>query len=63
MIMPDDERTIQQLRHDLANPLGAILAEAQVLLRQENLPPEVIAAVTAIEAQALRARDVLLRLG
>jgi len=61
--MSDTERTIQQLRHDLANPLGAILAEAQLLLRQGNLAPEVIAAVAAIEAQALRAREILLRLG
>lgn len=61
--MPGAERTIQQLRHDLANPLGAILAEAQLLLRQGNLDPEVVTAVAAIEAQALRAREILLRLG
>jgi len=61
--MSDTDRTIQQLRHDLANPLGAILAEAQLLLRQGNLAPEVITAVAAIEAQALRAREILFRLG
>lgn len=62
-MMSETARTIQQLRHDLANPLGAILAEAQVLLRQEHLAPQVREAVTAIEVQALRARDILLRLG
>ncbi|MCL4866350.1 MAG: hypothetical protein KJZ47_10675 [Gemmatimonadales bacterium] len=49
-----------QLRHDLANPLSAILAEAQLmLLEHPDLDPEVRRAVQTIEQMALRMRSIL----
>lgn len=49
-----------RLRHDLANPLAAILAEVQLLLLDpEALPANVAASLRAIEAQARRMRALL----
>jgi signal transduction histidine kinase len=49
-----------RLRHDLANPLAAILAEVQlVLLHEDRLPDDVLDALRAIESQALRMRTLL----
>ena len=57
--MTDSER-LARLRHDLANPLAALLAEIQLLLLQEPPPsPEVCTALRAIEEQALRMRALL----
>jgi signal transduction histidine kinase len=51
---------IARLRHDLANPLAALLAEAQLLLLSETpLDPEVHRAVTEIEKAAIRMRGIL----
>ena len=58
--MSTDQR-MARLRHDLANPLAAILAETQLLLMHPApLPPEVVAQLRAIEQAAVRMR-VLLR--
>jgi len=54
-----DER-IRKLRHDLASPLSAILAEAQLLLMRE--PPvdeETQQTLRVIEDQARRMREML----
>lgn len=54
-------RSPAQLRHDLANPLSAILAEAQLLLlEQPDLDPEVRRALQTIEQMALKMRTILL---
>lgn len=51
---------LAQLRHDLSNPLAALLAEVQLLLLHEHeLPAEAVTALRAIEAQARRMRDML----
>ncbi|HVO34319.1 MAG TPA: histidine kinase dimerization/phospho-acceptor domain-containing protein [Gemmatimonadales bacterium] len=51
---------IRQLRHDLANPLAAILAEAQLLLLNEaELDPETVEGLREIEALARRMREML----
>lgn len=51
---------VRKLRHDLANPLSAILAEAQLLLMDEaKLDPEVVEGLRAIEGQSRRMRDIL----
>jgi signal transduction histidine kinase len=51
---------ISKMRHDLANPLAALLAEAQLLLLSEKpLDPEVQRAVTEIEKAAIRMRGIL----
>jgi len=51
---------IQQLRHDLSNPLSALLAEAQLLLLNENkVDPEILSSIREIEALAIRMRNIL----
>ena len=52
---------LARLRHDLANPLSAVLTEAQLLLLDaDRLPAETVAGLRNIEAAATRMR-VLLR--
>jgi len=51
---------IRKLRHDLANPLAAILAEAQLLLLNEaELSAETVEGLREIEALARRMREML----
>ncbi len=51
---------IRQLRHDLSNPLAAILAEAQLLLlNEESLDAETVEGLKEIEALARRMREML----
>ncbi len=54
------EERLSKLRHDLANPLSAIMAEAQLLLlRDPPLDKETLEAIRAIEEQSRRMRDLL----
>ena len=54
-----DDR-ILKLRHDLSNPLSALLAEAQLLLlNPDSVDPETLTSVREIEALAIRMRTVL----
>ncbi len=54
------EERLRKLRHDLANPLSAVLAEAQLLLlREPPLDEETAGAIQVIEDQCRRMRDVL----
>ena len=54
-----DER-FRRLRHDLSNPLGAILAETQLLLlSEEKLDEETRISLREIEALARKMRDML----
>jgi signal transduction histidine kinase len=56
----DPEQDLQRLRHDLANPLSALLAEVQLLLLDANrLTPDVVTALRGIEAMAVRMRTIL----
>jgi len=58
--MPEPSETLRTLRHDLANPLSAILAEAQLLLlSEEKYDPETLGGLRQIEALARRMRDML----
>lgn len=61
--MPDAEREaedIRKLRHDLANPLAAILAQAQLLLLDEaSLRAETVEGLREIEALVWRMREML----
>jgi signal transduction histidine kinase len=51
---------MQRLRHDLANPLAALLAETQLLLLDaDRLSPEVESALRRIEAMAVKMRTIL----
>lgn len=54
------EDPLRKLRHDLANPLSAILAEAQLLLlNAETLDPEVVTSLREIERLVRRMREML----
>lgn len=56
--MTDDP--VRRLRHDLANPLAALLAETQLLLLNEaSIDPEVVRGLREIESIARHMRDVL----
>lgn len=57
---PDPEARLRKLRHDLSNPLSALLAEAQLqLLNADQLTPEVATAFREIERLSQRMRDIL----
>jgi signal transduction histidine kinase len=50
----------RRLRHDLANPLSALLTETQLLLLDEKaMPPEVARGLHEIEGLARRMREIL----
>ena len=56
--MADDP--IAKLRHDLASPLSAILAETQLMLLNEaQLDGELVESLKHIEGLARRMRDIL----
>jgi signal transduction histidine kinase len=58
--MPEPSQVLRTLRHDLANPLSAILAETQLLLlSEERYDAETLAGLRQIEALARRMRDML----
>lgn len=58
--MSGDQDEIRRFRHDLANPLAALLAETQLLLLNEaSLDPETVQGLREIEALARRMRDML----
>ena len=54
------DEAVRRLRHDLSNPLSAILAEAQLLLlNADQLDPETVNSLKEIERLARRMRDML----
>ncbi len=55
---------LAQLRHDLSNPLSAILAETQLLLlNQDKYDEETVSTLKQIEVLARRMREILQSLG
>ena len=57
--MSDTER-LSRLRHDLSNPLSALLAETQLLLLNETqIDPATVTSLREIEALAIRMRMML----
>lgn len=55
-----DADSASRLKHDLANPLSALLAEAQLLLLNEaKLDTETLTSIKEIEALAIRMRTLL----
>jgi signal transduction histidine kinase len=57
--MSDAER-LSKLRHDLSNPLSALLAETQLLLLNgSRIDPETLTGLREIEALAIRMRGML----
>jgi len=54
------EDRFRRFRHDLANPLSAILAETQLLLLGADLlDPETVTALKEIESLCRRMRDIM----
>ena len=54
------DQRIRKLRHDLSNPLAAILAEAQLLLLDaEGYSEETVSSLKEIESLARRMRDLI----
>ena len=59
-----DGELLAKLRHDLSNPLSAILAETQVLLLSpEKYDEETVSSLKQIEALARRMRQMLQDIG
>jgi hypothetical protein len=57
--MQESDR-VNKLRHDLSNPLSALLAETQLLLLNEaQIDKEVVASLREIENLAIRMRAIL----
>ncbi len=57
--MTETER-LGKLRHDLSNPLSALLAEIQLLLLNEGqFDPETLISLKEIEGLAIRMRGML----
>jgi signal transduction histidine kinase len=57
--MSDADR-LSKLRHDLSNPLSALLAETQLLLLNETqIDPTTVTGLREIEALAIRMRTML----
>ncbi len=55
-----NEDRINKLKHDISNPLSALLAETQLLLLNESqLDAETVASLREIEALAVRMRTIL----
>ena len=55
-----DAERLSRLRHDLSNPLSALLAEAQLLLLNESkMDAETLTGLREIEALAIRMRTML----
>jgi signal transduction histidine kinase len=58
--MSDAEERFRKFRHDISNPLSALLAETQLLLlRADSLDNETVKSLQDIEALARRMRDLL----
>ncbi len=56
----NDLERVSKLRHDLSNPLSALLAEAQLLLLNEaSLDADTVASLREIEGLAIRMRAIL----
>jgi signal transduction histidine kinase len=59
MTDPSDDR-IRKLRHDLANPLSAVLAETQLLLMNAaDYDHETVESLREIESLSRRMREIL----
>ncbi len=58
--MTQESDRFHKLRHDISNPLSALLAETQLLLLNESkLDPETLSSLREIEALAVRMRTIM----
>jgi signal transduction histidine kinase len=57
---PEQDPRVRKLRHDLSNPLAAMLTETQLLLlKSDSLDPETVRSLREIESLARRMREIL----
>lgn len=58
--MTEHKQRIEKLRHDLANPVSALLAETELLLqRQDGLDRDTVQSLQDIQALVYRMRSIL----
>ncbi len=58
--MTGETEPLRKLRHDLSNPLAAVLAETQLLLlNTDALSEEVVTGLKQIEALARKMRQII----
>ncbi|HVX88450.1 MAG TPA: hypothetical protein VG940_05940 [Gemmatimonadales bacterium] len=51
---------LRKFRHDIANPLAALLAEVQLLLlNADKIDPETLSSLKEVERMALKMREIL----
>jgi len=56
----DRDERVRKLRHDISNPLAALLAETQLLLLEaDSLDQETAKSLREIESLARRMREIL----
>ena len=56
----DQDERLRKLRHDIANPLAAMLAETQLLLmKADSLDEETVRSLREIESLSRRMREIL----
>ncbi|MEJ2239086.1 MAG: histidine kinase dimerization/phospho-acceptor domain-containing protein [Gemmatimonadales bacterium] len=56
----DRDERVRKLRHDISNPLAALLAETQLLLLEaDSLDEETANSLREIESLARRMREIL----
>ncbi len=56
----DPDERLRKLRHDISNPLAAMLAETQLLLlKEDSLDEETVVSLREIESLARRMREIL----
>ncbi len=56
----DQDEQLRKLRHDISNPLAAMLAETQLLLmKADSLDEETVGSLREIESLARRMREIL----
>ncbi len=59
---PESDDLLRRLRHDLSNPLSALMAEVQLLLMNPAaFDEETLSSLKQIEQLARRMRDILQR--
>src|SRR5437870_1361367 len=58
----DAASLVARVRHEINNPLAALLGQAQLLLREEELSERVRKRAETIESQARRIQDIVAEL-
>ena len=57
--LADAASLVARVRHEINNPLAALLGQAQLLLREENLNEKSLRRASTIESQAKRIEEIV----